>query len=324
MKPIDELRRRDQLLRWTEQGRLTVGQLAAAMAPERPQPAARHWLAAFDLVLALFGCVLLALGMIFFFAFNWDDLHRFAKLGLAVAVLTGFTGVALRLPRGSNAAQAVLLGAALATGGLLALIGQIYQTGADIWQLFAVWAVLLLPWALLSRSTACWVLFWAVANLALVRYFATTSSWLFGGMRLSPTVFFVIAGFNGLLLVLFEQGLRPLPAGRTLPRLAGTGLLAALGLGAAIGWWRSELVYLLPALATVYLLGIPCYRRWRRDLLLLALQAYSAIAVLASGLACLLRDLDEIGLVWILGLFVLLGSALASVLLQRWAREEGV
>lgn len=324
MKPIDELRRRDQLLRWTEQGRLSAEQLAAAMAPEHPRPAARHWLAAFDLVLAFFGCVLLALGLIFFFAFNWDELHRFAKLGLAAAVLTGFAGAALRLPRQSVAAQAVLLGAALTTGGLLALVGQIYQTGADIWQLFAAWAVLLLPWALLSRSTACWVLFWAVANLALVRYFATTSSWLFGGMRLSPTVFLVIAGFNGLWLLLFERGLRPLPAGRTLPRLAGAGLLAALGLGAAIGWWRSELVYLLPVLAVVYLLGIPCYRRWRRDLLLLALQAYSAIAVLASGLAWLLRDLDEIGLVWVLGVFVLLSSALVSVLLQRWSREGRV
>src|SRR5690606_29334947 len=195
MKPIDELRRRGQLLRWTEQGRLSAEQLAAAMAPEHPHPAARHWLAAFDLVLAFFGCVLLALGMIFFFAFNWADLHRFAKLGLAAAVLTGFAGAALRLPRESIAAQAVVLGAALTTGGLLALIGQIYQTGADIWQLFAAWAVLLLPWALLSRSTACWVLFWAVANLALVRYFAT-SSWLFGGMQLSPTVFLMIAGFN--------------------------------------------------------------------------------------------------------------------------------
>lgn len=324
MKSIDELRRRDQLLRWTEQGRLSAGQLAAAMAPEHPQPAARHWLAAFDVVLAFFGCVLLALGMIFFFAFNWDDLHRFAKLGLAVAMLTGFAGTALRLPRESVAAQAVLLGAALTTGGLLALIGQIYQTGADIWQLFAAWAVLLLPWALLSRSTACWVLFWAVANLALVRYFSTTSSWLFGGLQLSPTVFLMIAGFNGLMLLLFELDLRPLPAGRALPRLAGFGLLAALGLGAAIGWWRSELVYLLPVLAVVYLLGIPCYRWWRRDLLLLGLQAYSAIAVLACGLAWVLRDLDGIGLVWVLGLFVLLGSALVSVLLQRCSREEEI
>src|SRR5690606_41513590 len=130
MKPIDELRRRGQLLRWTEQGRLSAEQLAAAMAPEHPHPAARHWLAAFDLVLGFFGCALLALGMIFFFAFNWDDLHRFAKLGLAAAVSTGFPGAALRLPRQSTAAPAVVAAAALTPRGLPARAARLHQPAA--------------------------------------------------------------------------------------------------------------------------------------------------------------------------------------------------
>ena len=39
----------------------------------------------------------------------------------------------------------------LLTGALLALSGQVYQTGADTFELFAWWAVLILPWVLVSR-----------------------------------------------------------------------------------------------------------------------------------------------------------------------------
>ncbi|WGK60450.1 DUF2157 domain-containing protein [Halopseudomonas sp. SMJS2] len=324
MKLMDDMRRRDQLLDWTEQGLLSREQLQRALAPERPQPAARHWLTALDRVLAFYGCLLLALGVLFFFAFNWEELHRFTKLALAAAALSGFAGIALLMPRESVVGRATLMGAALATGGLLALIGQTYQTGADIWQLFAVWTVLSLPWALLSRSAACWVLFWLVANLALVRYFASTGSWLFGGLHGVSPGLLSLAAFNALLLVLFEcwGGRLLLQPSRLLPRLAGCGALAALGLGAMIAWWRPGLGHLLLILAAIYLVGIPIYRRFRPDLLLLAMQLYSLVAVLTAGLARLLQDIDDFALVWLLGLFVLLGSAMVSVWLQRCYRED--
>lgn len=324
MKLMDDIRRRDQLLSWTEQGLLSREQLDQALTPERPQPAARHWLAALDKVLVFYGCLLLALGVLFFFAFNWEELHRFGKLGLAAAALSGFAGIALLLPQESVAARATLLGAALATGGMLALIGQTYQTGVDIWQLFAAWAVLSLPWALLSRSAACWVLVWLLANLALVRYFATTGSWLFGGLHaISPAVLSLAAG-NALMLVLFEcWGNRLLlQPSRILPRLAACGVVAALGLGGMIAWWRPGLSHLLLVLGAVYLVGLPTYRRFRPDLLLLAVQLYAMVAVLAAGLARLLQDVDDFALVWLLGLFVLIGSAVVSVWLQRWYRED--
>lgn len=323
MKVMDDMRRRDQLLSWTEQGLLSREQLDQALAPERPRPAVRHWLAALDRVLAFYGCLLLALGVLFFFAFNWEELHRFVKLGLAVAALSGFAGVALLLPRESIAGRATLLGAALATGGLLALIGQTYQTGVDIWQLFAAWAVLSLPWALLSRSAACWVLVWLVANLALMRYFATTGSWLFGGRHTISPALLSLAAFNALLLVLFEcwGGRLLLQPSRILPRLAACGGLAALGLGGMISWWQPGLGHLLLMLGVIYLVGIPTYRRLRPDLLVLAVQLYSLVAVLTAGLARLLQDVDDFALIWVLGLFVLLGSAMVSVWLQRWYQE---
>ncbi|WP_193074854.1 DUF2157 domain-containing protein [Pseudomonas sp. FME51] len=317
----NDIRRRDQLLRWTEQGLLTPEQLA----PEQPQPAARHWLLALDRVLAFYGCLLLALGVIFFFAFNWEQLHRFIKLGLAMAALSGFAGAALVVARGSVAYRAALFGASLTTGGLLALIGQTYQTGADIWQLFAVWAALSLPWALLSRSVACWALFWGIANLALLRYLALSTGWFVGDSTDTVAALMKVAVFNVLLLLLFESRSSWLPqTARAIQRLAGAGLLAALALAAMLTWWRPEQLYPLLVLGAVYLLGIPVYQRVRRDLLMLALQLYSLVVVLAAGLARLLEDIDGLVQFWALGLFLLLGSAVVSVWLQRWHREEGV
>lgn len=105
---------------------------------------------------------LIAFGLICWIAANWPGLHRLTKIGLVGGVLLGAAIVAaafdrLRLP--------ALMLATGAVGGLLALIGQSYPSGADAWQLFAWWAVLALPFALAARSDAIWSL-WAVVATA--------------------------------------------------------------------------------------------------------------------------------------------------------------
>ncbi len=52
----------------------------------------------------------------------------------------------LRLGPECTPGKAALLLATLLLGVFLALFGQTYQTGADPWQLFANWALLILPW----------------------------------------------------------------------------------------------------------------------------------------------------------------------------------
>ena len=51
-------------------------------------------------------------------------------------------------------------------GALFALVGQTYQTGADVWQLFAVWTLCQLPFLLLFPNVASALLFTATANVA--------------------------------------------------------------------------------------------------------------------------------------------------------------
>ena len=107
-------------------------------------------------MLVVVGALLLGLGAIFWIAANWQQWGRMAKFGLLQAGLAGALLVALALPR---ARVAALMLATLLLGALLAYIGQIYQTGADPWQLFAFWALLALPWMLAARRDLLWT-FW--------------------------------------------------------------------------------------------------------------------------------------------------------------------
>lgn len=105
-------------------------------------------------------------GLVCWIAANWQDVSRLAKLGLAGAVFVVFA-LATLAPRWRAASA---LGALVALGALLALVGQLYPTGADAWLLFAAWAGLGLPFALAARADACWTLWAGVLGLALAMW----------------------------------------------------------------------------------------------------------------------------------------------------------
>jgi uncharacterized membrane protein len=99
--------------------------------------------------------------------------------------------------------KAALFLASLLTGALLALIGQTYQTGADTFELFAWWALLILPWALAGRTAVLWVLVAALANLAVAFYFAAFRRFLFF-FGSDASMVWALASLNAVVLVLWE------------------------------------------------------------------------------------------------------------------------
>lgn len=114
--------------------------------------------------LATLAALLLGAGLIFWVAANWQAQTRQFKFLLLQALLLGSVLGALAWPRGRTA---LLLLATLALGGLLAFIGQTYQTGADPWQLFAAWAALALLWVAAARSDALWTLWVLIAGTGM-------------------------------------------------------------------------------------------------------------------------------------------------------------
>lgn len=96
---------------------------------------------------------LCGLGLLMWLAANWNDMPRGARFALLQAMVVVMATGAWRLPRWR--APLGLL-AFVSTGGLFAFFGMTYQTGADPWQLFALWAALTLPLALAVRSDVVW------------------------------------------------------------------------------------------------------------------------------------------------------------------------
>ena len=109
-------------------------------------------------------------GVVFFFAYNWNDLSDIAKFAVVEGAVTVAALGALAVGLDRMFGQVLLIAASVLTGVLLAVIGQVYQTGADVFELFLAWAVLILPWTLISRSAVQWLLWLVVAEVALWLY----------------------------------------------------------------------------------------------------------------------------------------------------------
>ncbi|WP_280151268.1 DUF2157 domain-containing protein [Piscinibacter sp. XHJ-5] len=115
-------------------------------------------------VIAVLGAALGGLGIVFWIAANWDAMGRWGRFALLQSFLAVMCVGALWRP----AARVPLsLLALLATGALFAYFGQTYQTGADAWQLFALWALLTLPLAIAVRSDVLWTPWVLIALTAI-------------------------------------------------------------------------------------------------------------------------------------------------------------
>lgn len=318
-KPTDS----GALLALAEGGTLSPQQLAQAAAIAPLSPSRPEWLRAADQFLAIAGALLLATGLIFFFAYNWDAWHRFAKLGMALAALAACVGTALVAAPFGTIYRAALLAACLATGALLALIGQTYQTGADVWELFVAWTALMTPFALLSRSSGCWSLWLLVANAGLLRGLSESAWMRFLGALDRPESLFAIAGLNALVLLAFEfAGALLLAAPRRhVHRLAGLGVLTPLTFGACVGWWDADFRGVGLAFIAVAALFAWTYLSRRRDVPMLALTTFAAIAVASAALTRLLAHGADFVAINLVAVFVIASTGFAGVWLTRLYKE---
>ena len=161
----------EQLLK---QGALPLSHADVAAAHLEVYPTKQTWLAFFDKALLVIGAVALVLSLVFFIAYNWMNMGKMGKFALVEGALVISIALYVALSfrqRFQLIRQLLLLIASVITGSLLALFGQVYQTGADTWQLFFGWAVLITPWVLIARFPALWLLWLGLVNASLVLYF---------------------------------------------------------------------------------------------------------------------------------------------------------
>ncbi|MCW3171479.1 DUF2157 domain-containing protein [Shewanella subflava] len=183
--------KRSNIWQWFTAGKIVANNLNAAMLAAYPYPSEHNWLQLIANLVLFLGMLLLSAGVIFFMAFNWDALANLTKFAIVEGLLMAFIGGYYLTHRASDASNpnkfvafnhhwnlpnAMLLGASIMVGALLALVGQTYQTGADPWQLFALWAVFILPFAVIAGFDLLWLLVLVLVNVSLGIYFDSFAS----------------------------------------------------------------------------------------------------------------------------------------------------
>jgi uncharacterized membrane protein len=315
---------------WAQGGALDATAWQAAQALLGRRPSLPAWARFLDRLALYLGALLIGAGVICFIAFNWEDLGKFAKFYGTQALLVASTGGALWLGLERPAGRALLLLSGLLLGGLFALIGQVYQTGADTWQLFAVWAALLLPFALAGRWAPLWLLWVVVLNLAIYLYFETGSRWWAVRFWHAEAARWLVGALaNAALLALWEGpgqslaslrqrwGARLLLAAALVPATWGA-LWAIVDTHHGTGWTACLVLWALLSAG-----GFAFYRWHRLDLAALALLALGGIAVVTTAAGRLLFELDLDVLAWlILSGLVVAASVAVAVWLMALRRES--
>ena len=291
-------------------------------------PDAAQWRGFLDALALWLGVALCAAAAVCFIAANWDAMGRFARLGLMEVAVVAATLAAWRLGLARPAGQAALALATVLLGGLLAVVGQTYQTGADTWELFALWTALALPWTLAARNTAQWLGWVLLLDLAV-------------GLRLglrTADLWLPEAGV-ALPLGLLDLALAAVWAdvARRRPDLAGplgARLLAVASIG-LLSWSAMLHIVDSPRDMTFALRALPVTTwaaatlavgavalRGRRDVPLLAMLMLGAIGVItcALGKALLAHDPWD-GVYLLMAVTVMAQATLAVIVLRRLARS---
>ena len=132
---------------------------------------AKAWLRFLQVFTLTLGSGLMLAGIIFFFAYNWELMHRFVKLGIAVALILAAFAVAIKVKMSdftSKIAVSVLCGL---VGVFWAIFGQVYQTTADSYVFFLTWACCILVWVYIADFYPLWAIFIALVSMGVIPLF---------------------------------------------------------------------------------------------------------------------------------------------------------
>ncbi len=280
-------------------------------------------------MLLLFGSALVLAGIIFFFVYNWAAMGKFIKFGLIEAgIIVCIVGSHLR-GRTQLEGKVLLLGGAMLVGVLLAVYGQTYQTGADAFELFVSWAVLILGWVIVSEFAALWLVWLILLNTGAILY------WRVGYPYYQISFEYLclaVAILNGAALALREVGVHRGPewlSGRWLQGTLLIALLVALSLP-TINWIGivdfnqprpkgvDVIVPFIWPFAAVG--GYALYRLKLRDMIPLALIVINACIILLTFIASVLFQntrFGKIGAHHLLYALIIVGVVTGAAFLLR-------
>jgi len=129
---------------------------------------------------------------------------KLLKFGLIESAIIACVIPALIFKRNTIVGRLLLLAASILTGVFMAVFGQTYQTGADVFELFANWSVLILGWVIVSEFAALWVAWLVITNTAIILYWNQVGHPCYD---LPLDLLFIVLGcINAVVLALREIG----------------------------------------------------------------------------------------------------------------------
>lgn len=164
-------------------------------------PKAHDWQRFLDRSLLAIGATLLLVGILFFFAYNWASMNRLAKFGVLEIGILSTILLVYRYQLSTLTGQLSLFAAAILLGILLAVYGQAYQTGADVFSLFLNWAFLIIPWVLLGTFAPLWLLLLVLFNLSLILYWEQV---LNPALQFNVLLYLLLFILNSVVLISWE------------------------------------------------------------------------------------------------------------------------
>lgn len=302
------------------------------------RPSDAQWRQFLIPVLSCLGLLSLVAGAVFFVAWNWAWLPKMAKFALAELLIVALS-VIVWWRWYSTLARNALLATGLSFGALFALYGQIYQTGADSWELFRAWLYVLLPLALIARQNSLWFCSWLVANLAFQLYYNTLPSSLLdiaasdSLTRLPITVLYAYLALLAACLVVREAlawcAITHHPkswlASRWFSRvMAGFLLLqlTAIVAGNLSDWGGGDhLPYITGGWVITLLAGYYLYRYRYQDLCMLTLGIASLTVVGCALIMQLFLLAYDTGDLFLTGILLAFWVAVNGSILLKWQRK---
>lgn len=129
----------------------------------------------------ILGISVILAAIIYFFAANWSGMERISRTVLAGALVVLLYGASYGASRITAVrshhlflSAVLLLGGCIAFGVSVALLGQIYNSHADSYGLFLIWAIAAVLLSLITHYRPLYVLTYILSQIGLWQYFYPT------------------------------------------------------------------------------------------------------------------------------------------------------
>ncbi len=282
------------------------------------------WERFISLFLLVLGVSFSVLGVVFFFAYNWDDLHKFVKIGIIEGLAVIVVLVAFFVAKKPLLQKLLLTSAAMLVGVLYAVFGQVYQTGANAYDFFLGWTLFITIWAVVANFPPLWVIYIALVNTSIILYaeqVAENWSEMFG-----VTLLFTVNVCFLVVFLLLRRIFSPTTYPSWFTNLLGLTAIfySTVGIVKGIGGHQVDSYFgtLLIVSLVSYGIGV-WYGLMAKRSFYLALIPFSLIIIVS---AALLDISDGAEMFLVIGIFIVVSVTLLIYFLnklqKRWASQR--